>query len=688
MINCCNHPEPEIRMKAVVTLQLLSRNDENKDTLVKNKALEVLVGLLKVENNREYTHRYAAIALCDLISGSDDRKLKIAELGIIPTLATLLSGSSFLQDGETKYWSLMVTHQLASCERIHPMLVKEGFIPILANMSWQTFGSSAMPKYCLQALVRIISNMKPEDSKKELTKLLDCNIVRLLSACLRNSVENADESELLYWSIRLLHEFVVKARFHNQVVDEPGLIDTILGMLEDDDDQDVQYAAAAALYNLSSMSSRYCKSKLSTHYLVNNTPTNRGSLISISSSYDRLLGYINSLLIFTQNYDVYECVADNLEKNDKILYLVKLLMELFLQPAVKQWIKNQIDKDEGFSISVGDLLPSVETIRTNLKVSEPPTPSRKTVEVLAMTSTHIPMMAIAEENGTIKKVAYVKRKELFLVLDFSMLCKKSDVVPGFEFDFAIRPFDAANDGEEIHNVNKSRSRMRPPSENPKPDHSVIPVADSSALVPSSFKFDFQPAVSIPGVTDQKQPELTTGFGCTIFDTEVTFIPLLYYEVEMGLKGVDSQKCFQVGLTITSSSTHLLCGYMDHYFLVSFRFHKKFEDPLDFDAWLVGLLKNRIENDKDLQTEYQGHAAFVKMYTNLKLKDGDCIGWGVFDSKEPLYSECSNLDPRKISLTCFFTLNGSVVENGITDKLFSQESKFTQESDESISQDFE
>ncbi|CAG8552108.1 2934_t:CDS:10 [Diversispora eburnea] len=192
MINCCNHPDPEIRMKAVITLQLLSRNEENKARLAKNKALEVLVRLLKVDDNREYTHRYAAIALYDLIAGD-------VVLGIIPTLANLLGGSNSLYDSETKSWSLMVIHQLSLYDRLHPQLVKEGFIPILANMSWQTFGSSTMPKYCLQALAR-----------KELNNLLDCNIVGLLSACLRNSTENSDDGELLYWSMGLLHEFVIK----------------------------------------------------------------------------------------------------------------------------------------------------------------------------------------------------------------------------------------------------------------------------------------------------------------------------------------------------------------------------------------------------------------------------------------------------------------------------------------------
>ena len=43
--------------------------EENKATLVENNALEVLVGLLRQEDNRETTHLYAAIALCDLMTG-------------------------------------------------------------------------------------------------------------------------------------------------------------------------------------------------------------------------------------------------------------------------------------------------------------------------------------------------------------------------------------------------------------------------------------------------------------------------------------------------------------------------------------------------------------------------------------------------------------------------------------------
>ncbi|CAG8624126.1 4058_t:CDS:10, partial [Acaulospora morrowiae] len=1062
-----------------------------------------------------------------------DRKLKIVELGIIPTLAKLIDESSSLHESETKYWSLMVIHQLTLCgknpsnrdpviqrqtirlviEKIHSQLIKEGFISILANMAWQTFGSSTMPKYCLQGLVRIISNMSFEDSRKELTKLLDCNIIRLLSACLRNSIENSDKDELPYWSMRLLHEFVVKnigrdnfrqmkglikfmshlltiedpyisriilsslkylshdsenfreemilsgitrkiikclnsqdnnllhwslivlqdlayhpeshqdffisgglaslivlaasdkrlyvarifssictsSNFHNKIVNEPGFIDTILKMLEDENEHDVQYAAAIALYNLSTMSNvtaRFLiKSKcvdILTNVLFNcgndklqmtcaktllvlalkerdlfpkltldivdplikyilktgeetinsfyssphssrnnitslknhnckrssgrsiftNTPMDYRSSVSKSTSSDRLLGCLESLLIFIQNNNVYESIGENSNKDDLILSLVKLLLELILQPAVESWIKNLIDKKSTFSINEL-LLRSSEINRTRkfrfswlafcntaparehgennlqrptvtkdnlsllsdsedlrkLKVllsksaaslltaltyyypfirdfivendtffgaliklcQECPSLTESVVSFIALFSieggpyslgikmltmatvwkvlhrTHSPIIrfygnlflyymsqpwpveeeesrlsdlftcycmlnitdctsqivlsgdmfecrndshrfesirathSISEDryayevilctdgliqvgwatkdcvfdpengrgvgddkhsysydghrkrrwhdqennngygetwligdiitcaidvnegiitfyrNGESMGVAFSDKKICTggpwfpaLSLSSNQGCRVhfgsildpikylpneylpvASVVPRFEFNHSslssIITDGEDNDNNEIRSTDKLCSRIKSSAEKQKLDSLEVSTVASSTLTS-------QPAGSIPGVINQKQPEMTTSFGCTLFDTDVTFVPLLYYEVE---------------------------------------------NPIDFDTWLVGLLETRIEKNDDLKIEYQGQEAFVKMYTNLRLNDGDCIGWGAFDSNEPRLTEYKYLDSEKILLKCFFTLNGSIIENGITDELFSQ-----------------
>lgn len=44
--------------------------ESNRTTLVESGALEVLVGVLKDPENREKSHRYAAVSICELISGS------------------------------------------------------------------------------------------------------------------------------------------------------------------------------------------------------------------------------------------------------------------------------------------------------------------------------------------------------------------------------------------------------------------------------------------------------------------------------------------------------------------------------------------------------------------------------------------------------------------------------------------
>ncbi|CAG8496149.1 10015_t:CDS:10 [Paraglomus brasilianum] len=217
VISSCRNPHEERRMEAVITLQLLSRTEENKATLVENNALEVLVGLLRQEDNRETTHRYAAIALCDLMTGQNVRKIKVVELGVIPPLIQILESTRELLDSELKSWCVMVVHQISMCEQLHQPLGAAGFVPILARMSWETLGSTTVPKFCMQALVRILSTMSAAEAKQYLHQLLDCNIVMLIASCLKSaqlklSSISTEDTELLYWALGLMHEFVVKVR--------------------------------------------------------------------------------------------------------------------------------------------------------------------------------------------------------------------------------------------------------------------------------------------------------------------------------------------------------------------------------------------------------------------------------------------------------------------------------------------
>lgn len=116
--------------------------ESNRTTLVESGALEVLVGVLKDPDNREKSHRYAAVSICELISGSgmcdeviqgyiektqefngagltrccrfvDTRRRQVVQYGILEPLTRFLVKVE--PANELQYWSLMVVHQLTAC---------------------------------------------------------------------------------------------------------------------------------------------------------------------------------------------------------------------------------------------------------------------------------------------------------------------------------------------------------------------------------------------------------------------------------------------------------------------------------------------------------------------------------------------------------------------------------------------
>ncbi|KAF9376746.1 hypothetical protein CPB97_010640, partial [Podila verticillata] len=107
-----NSENEEDRWKGVTTLQLLTRNESNRTTLVEAGALEILVNVLKDPENREKSHRYAAVSICELISGSEPRRKLVVKHGILGPLSRFLVKVE--PANELQYWSLMVVHQLAA----------------------------------------------------------------------------------------------------------------------------------------------------------------------------------------------------------------------------------------------------------------------------------------------------------------------------------------------------------------------------------------------------------------------------------------------------------------------------------------------------------------------------------------------------------------------------------------------
>ncbi|KAI9480390.1 MAG: hypothetical protein EXX96DRAFT_562409 [Benjaminiella poitrasii] len=228
IIAACNKDQPiEIRTKALPALQLLTRKENNKAVLIAEDALEVLVDALKCTDPsmEEVTQRYAAVAICDLIQGSDINKYRILELGVLESIKRILT-SEEIRNNELKYWTLMILYQISLSDPLPKVLTETGFVRLLARMARMTYGNTNMPKFCMQSLVRIAANVDVNEAKKVLTQLLEYNIVDLISNCLRG-----DDVELIYWAAGLMHEFVLKDVAADQFREIKGIHAIMAGLL-------------------------------------------------------------------------------------------------------------------------------------------------------------------------------------------------------------------------------------------------------------------------------------------------------------------------------------------------------------------------------------------------------------------------------------------------------------------------
>ncbi|KAG0182048.1 hypothetical protein DFQ29_006028 [Apophysomyces sp. BC1021] len=227
IIRACNSKQPiKMRSKTLIALQLLTRREGNRTALLAAGALGVLVEALKCTDPEmdESTKRFVAVAICDLIQGSDINKYCIIELGVLDPIKRILT-STTIRNNELKYWTLMILYQISLSDPMPKILILSGFVSLLAKMARMTYGNTNMPKFCMQSLVRIVASVDVIEAKRILTELLDYHIVELISICLRG-----DDVELIYWAAGLMHEFVLKDVAADKFRDIKG-VHTILASL-------------------------------------------------------------------------------------------------------------------------------------------------------------------------------------------------------------------------------------------------------------------------------------------------------------------------------------------------------------------------------------------------------------------------------------------------------------------------
>jgi len=225
---CKTDLDNDIQKKAICTIQQLAKQEENRQILVKHGILKILTELLA---NKKKNHLRLSVvtSIFHIIQENDDNKRAIVNYGILDSIFKILSSTPNCNN-DLKYWTLLILHQLSLTEELHNKMVEKGFIKLLAQLARRTFGNTSMQKLCFHSLVRIITELDDEQSVKYLNELLKLNIITLISSCLKN-----EDTELVYWTIGLIHEFAVKDIARNEISNIKGLLKIMLSHLNNDE---------------------------------------------------------------------------------------------------------------------------------------------------------------------------------------------------------------------------------------------------------------------------------------------------------------------------------------------------------------------------------------------------------------------------------------------------------------------
>ncbi|ORX41985.1 ARM repeat-containing protein [Piromyces finnis] len=225
---CKTDLDNDIQKKAICTVQQLSKQEENRPILVKHGILKILTELL-ANKKKNYLRLSVVTSIFHIIQENDDNKRAIVNYGILDSIYRILSSTPNCNN-DLKYWTLLILHQLSLTEELHNKMVDRGFIKLLAQLARRTFGNTSMQKLCFHSLVRIITELDEEQSIKYLNELLKLNIITLISSCLKN-----EDTELVYWTIGLIHEFAVKDIARNEISNIKGLLKIMLSHLNNDE---------------------------------------------------------------------------------------------------------------------------------------------------------------------------------------------------------------------------------------------------------------------------------------------------------------------------------------------------------------------------------------------------------------------------------------------------------------------
>ena len=128
----------------------------------------------------------ALMSIYMLIKDNDKRKLKVVRYKIVPHLVKLAKTNG-KKCGSNIYWIISILYQFSLTDSIVPVLINENVPYLLLNLATRKYGAINAQKFCIHALVRIISTLSDPEATSQLYELNRYGCLFLISASLRNS---------------------------------------------------------------------------------------------------------------------------------------------------------------------------------------------------------------------------------------------------------------------------------------------------------------------------------------------------------------------------------------------------------------------------------------------------------------------------------------------------------------------
>ncbi|XP_035674331.1 uncharacterized protein LOC118414406 [Branchiostoma floridae] len=161
--------------------------------------------------------RMTAGAMFELIADSDEYKKFLTQEcpGLLNSMVYTLGYS---QSRDVVRYCLFFLHQLALNTSLQIMLTNEGAVSTVSEVVVKYHGDSGLQTICFQMLV-IFANIQGKDSIQVLKEIARHNVVLYAVGSVR-----AEDPELVYWAVAVIHEFAINDLYKETICSIPRLL--------------------------------------------------------------------------------------------------------------------------------------------------------------------------------------------------------------------------------------------------------------------------------------------------------------------------------------------------------------------------------------------------------------------------------------------------------------------------------